>query len=176
MHLITLISLAQQHIHRSNPPVISEIQRHDTVSCWCYRLSWWRQQIGKFSACLVLCDWNPPLDSPHKGQWRGAVVFSLICAWTNGWKNSRDNGNLRRHRDHYDVIVMNWFVTVGYFRYRWWRHGWRRSCSWVLSFSGNTCNNCVLYLGRPFDELYFPAHHPFINNLRTTFTFDVVLL
>ena len=24
-----------------------------------------------------------PLDSPHKGQWRGALMLSLICAWTN---------------------------------------------------------------------------------------------
>ena len=25
--------------------------------------------------------WIPP----YKGQWRGALMFSLICAWTNGW-------------------------------------------------------------------------------------------
>ena len=44
--------------------------------------------------------------SPHKGQWRGTLMFSLICAWTNDWANSRDAGDLRRHRAHYDVIVM----------------------------------------------------------------------
>ena len=49
-----------------------------------------------------------PVDSPHKGQWRGALIFSLIYAWTNGWANNRDAGDLRRHRAHYDVIVMNW--------------------------------------------------------------------
>ena len=47
-----------------------------------------------------------PLNSPHKGQWRGALVFSLIFAWINGWVNNRDAGDLRRHRAHYDVIVM----------------------------------------------------------------------
>ena len=26
---------------------------------------------------------------PHKGQWRGVLVFSLICVWTNGWVNNR---------------------------------------------------------------------------------------
>ena len=31
-----------------------------------------------------------PVDSPHKGQWRGALMFCLICAWTNGWANNRD--------------------------------------------------------------------------------------
>ena len=25
------------------------------------------------------------VDSPHKGQWRKALIFSLICAWTNEW-------------------------------------------------------------------------------------------
>ena len=47
-----------------------------------------------------------PVDSPHKGQWCGALMFSLICAWTNGWANNRDAGDLRCHRAHYDVPVM----------------------------------------------------------------------
>ena len=47
-----------------------------------------------------------PVNSPHKGQWRGALMFSLICAWINRWVNNREAGNLRRHQAHYDVIVM----------------------------------------------------------------------
>ena len=47
-----------------------------------------------------------PFDSPHKDQWRGALMFSLICAWTNGWANNRDASDLRRHRTHYDVTLM----------------------------------------------------------------------
>ena len=31
----------------------------------------------------------------HKEQWRGASMFSLICAWTNCWSNNRDTGDLR---------------------------------------------------------------------------------
>ena len=42
----------------------------------------------------------------HKGQWRGALKFSLICAWINGWVNNREAGDSRRHRAHYDVTVM----------------------------------------------------------------------
>ena len=42
----------------------------------------------------------------HIGQWRGALIFSLLCAWTNGWANNRDAGDLRRHRAYYDVTVM----------------------------------------------------------------------
>ena len=47
-----------------------------------------------------------PVNSPHKGQWRGALMFSLICAWINGWVNNGEAADLRRHRTHYDVIVM----------------------------------------------------------------------
>ena len=47
-----------------------------------------------------------PVNSPHKGQWRGALMFSFICTWTNSWVNNREASDLNRHRDHYDVIVM----------------------------------------------------------------------
>ena len=62
-----------------------------------------------FSASLVFCEGNPALTGgfPHKGQWRGASMFSLICAWRNGLANNRDSGNLRRYHAHYDVKVMH---------------------------------------------------------------------
>ena len=47
-----------------------------------------------------------PVNSLHKGQWRGALMFSLICTRINGWVNNGEAGDLRRHRAHYDVIVM----------------------------------------------------------------------
>ena len=47
-----------------------------------------------------------PVNSPHKAQWRGAVMFSSICARINGWVNNGEAGDLRRHPVHYDVIVM----------------------------------------------------------------------
>ena len=47
-----------------------------------------------------------PVNSPHKDQWSGALMFSLICAWINGWVNSREAGDLRRHRAHYDVTII----------------------------------------------------------------------
>ena len=49
-----------------------------------------------------------PVNSPHIGQWPGALMFSLICVWINDWVNSRETGDLRRYRVHYDVIVMWW--------------------------------------------------------------------
>ena len=42
----------------------------------------------------------------HKGQWRGALMFSLICVWINDWVNNGEAGDLRRHRDHCGVIVI----------------------------------------------------------------------
>ena len=42
----------------------------------------------------------------HKSQWRGALIFSLICFWINAWVNNREADDLRRHCPHYDVIVM----------------------------------------------------------------------
>ena len=52
------------------------------------------------------------VNSPHKGQWRGALMYSLIWAWTNSWVNSRDRGDLRCYRAHYDVIIMVFVRTV----------------------------------------------------------------
>ena len=47
-----------------------------------------------------------PVNSPYKGQWRGALMFPLICVWINDWVNNCEAGDLRRYRDHYDVTVM----------------------------------------------------------------------
>ena len=33
-----------------------------------------------------------PVNSPHKGQWHGALMFSLICDWINGWVNDHEAG------------------------------------------------------------------------------------
>ena len=83
--------------------------------------SWWRHQMKAFPRyCPFMRGIHrSPVNSPHKGQWRGALMFSLICVWINGWENNREAGDLRRHRTHYDVIVM-WVrpdicATIGFF-------------------------------------------------------------
>ena len=60
-----------------------------------------------FSALLAICAGNSPVpgEIPHKGQWRGALMFSLICVWINGKVNIHEAGDLRRYRAHYDVTV-----------------------------------------------------------------------
>ena len=83
------------------------------------QITWWRHQMETFSALLAICAGNSPVpgefpsqrpvgpvNSNDKGQWRGALMFSLICAWINGWVNNRKAGDWRHTRAHYDVIVM----------------------------------------------------------------------
>ena len=58
-----------------------------------------------------------PVNSPHKGQWRGALMFCLIWAWINRWVNNCEAGELRCHLAHYEVIVMG--ALEAYFRQHW---------------------------------------------------------
>ena len=70
---------------------------HDDVIKWKHFPRYWP---------FVRWTHRSPVNSPGKGQWRGALLFSLIRAWTNSWVNNRDAGDLRRHRTHCDVGVM----------------------------------------------------------------------
>ena len=72
---------------------------HDDVIKWGYFQRYWPFVRGIHRS---------PVNSPHEGQWRGALMFSLICVCINGWVNNREAGDLRRHRADYDVIVMIW--------------------------------------------------------------------
>ena len=47
-----------------------------------------------------------PVNTPQKGQWRGALMFPLICTPINDWAINREAGDLSRHRAHYEVTVM----------------------------------------------------------------------
>ena len=76
-----------------------------------------------FSAILALCAEKSPVtgEFPSQSQWRGALMFSLSCAWINGWVNNSEAGDLRRHRVfmfkvfHEDVPnVFDNFFTYNY--------------------------------------------------------------
>ena len=79
------------------------------MATWHHCNAWWRHKMEIFPRYLrfVRGIHRSPVNSPHKGMWRGALTFSLICAWINGWVNNCEAGDLRRHRGHYDVIVMD---------------------------------------------------------------------
>ena len=78
------------------------VTTHDDVIKWKHFPRYWTFVRG-------IHRW--PVNSPNKGQWRRALIFSLICAWMNGWVNNREAGDLRRHLTHYDVIVM-WDMPI----------------------------------------------------------------
>ena len=70
---------------------------HDDVIKWKHFPRYW-PFVGGIHRSLV--------NSPDKGQWRRALMFSLICVWIKGWVNNHEAGDLRRYRTHYDVTVM----------------------------------------------------------------------
>ena len=74
-----------------------EIYPHDDVIKWKYFPCYWPFVRGIHRSTV---------NSPHKGQWHGALTFPLTCAWINGWVNNWEAGDLGRHRAHYEVTVM----------------------------------------------------------------------
>ena len=76
---------------------MSRLCKHDDVMKWKHFPRFWLFVRGIHRSLV---------NSPHKGQWRGALMFSLIYAWINVWANHRDAGDLRRYPTHYDVTVM----------------------------------------------------------------------
>ena len=85
-----------------------EVSRnHDDVIKWKYFPRYWPFARGIHRS---------PVNSPHKGQWHGALMFSLICASINRWVNNGEVGDLRCHPAHYDVNVMwckYYFILTG---------------------------------------------------------------
>ena len=70
---------------------------HDDVIKWKHFPRYWH---------FVLEINRSPVNPPDKGQRRGALMFSLVFAWINGWVSNREAGDLRRHGAHYDAIIM----------------------------------------------------------------------
>ena len=106
---VVWIELYQQEI--VNDCMAWSIQKtvHDDVIKWKHFPCYWPFVWGIHRSSV---------NSPHKGQWRGALMFSLICARINGWVNNRDVVDLWRYRAHYDVIVMvlinvcHWYLSI----------------------------------------------------------------
>ena len=81
------------------------------VFVWLPQCQWWHDDVIKWKHfprnwLFVRGIHRSTVNSQHKGQWRGALMFSLICVWINRWVNNREAGDLRWYRAHYDVIVM----------------------------------------------------------------------
>ena len=139
---------------------------HDGVIKWKYFPRYWSFVRGIHRS---------PVNSPHKGQWRGALMFSLI--WTGGWANNRDAGDLRRHCSHYDVTVMHVcvFRPLDFLDYenRW---------TFVAAFGAMASAIITLFLGIDVSSTigstdvnktvttYFSSKFPFFFNLSRSYT------
>ena len=96
--------------------ILIEISKLEFISCGNYAfgsLNCWRVlHLTNKKRDVIKCKHFPrywpfvrgihrsPVNSPHKGHWRGALMFSLICVWINGWVNNGEAGDLRRYRAH----------------------------------------------------------------------------
>ena len=91
----------QNHGTRCSPNsailILTKFVDHDDVIKWKHFPRYWPFVRGIHRS---------QVNSPHKGQWRWALIFYLLCAWINAWVNNRETGDLRRHHAHYDVTVM----------------------------------------------------------------------
>ena len=68
------------------PAVLCVQNNHDDVIKWKNFTCYWPFVRG--------IHWSP-VNSPHKGQWSRALMFSLICAWMNAWVNNCEGGDFR---------------------------------------------------------------------------------
>ena len=120
---IILMLCAKSHKHTiRDMKFMHEIIRTVLVSCNCcgFPEIFYIQSLMILHGDVIKCKYFPrcrpivrgihqwPMDSSHKGQWRGFYMFSLICARTNVWANKGDVGHLRRDCVHYDVTGMTW--------------------------------------------------------------------
>ena len=80
-----------------------------------------------------LCgEFTGPVNSPHKGPVTRSFEF-FIWTLTNDRANNRDAGDLRRHRAHYDVIVM---LVASW-------HAWKRFPHYWLFLGEPTANRRI---------------------------------
>ena len=116
-----------------------------------YWPAWWLNWMEIFSVQLALSAGNSPalVNSPHKGQWRWALMLSLICVCINGWVNNREAGDLRPRCGHYDVNVMCMAQSI-------YRPAWLGALShndlWLCKVSANerSCHMSLLFSSRHY--------------------------
>ena len=127
---------------------------HDDVIKWKHLPRYWSLVRGIHRSLVKV-------NSPHKGQWRGDLMFYLIWAWINGWANNREAGDLRRHRAHYDVIVMRVRFSRGatYLTCLAWKGVCFKQCKTVFELNLTTFLLCISLLDAgvfSLSHFYFP--------------------
>ena len=134
--MLTIVLCCQKHAGR---------QKHDDVIKWKIFPHYWPFVRGIHRSSV---------NSPHKGQWRGALMFSLICARLNSWVHNRYGGDLKRYQIHYDVIVMHNRLEPG-----------NHQCDRCL---GSHWRSYLLF-PRPHDDVikwkHFTRYWPFVRKI-----------
>ena len=97
--VITLMTVINSRPPETPTNGIVSNKNHDDVIKWKHFFPRYWPCVRGIHRSLV--------NSLHKGQWRGTLMFFLICAWINSWVNNREAGDLRRNRAHYGVTVMS---------------------------------------------------------------------
>ena len=111
------------------------IGTHDDVIKWKHFPRYWSFVRGIHRS---------PVNSSHKGQRRGALMFSLICAWINAWVHNFEAGGLRRHRANNDVIVKEYTRRQNFFCYEF---SWNNKSDHILlCISGQSMSPRMLYI------------------------------
>ena len=147
-------------------------RKHDDVIKWKHFLHYWPFVRGVHRSTV---------ESPHYGQWLGALIFSLICAWTKARGNSWDVSDLRRHRDHCDVTLMlekailvfrcckKWLhpCIPAYMMKPWWRHQMETFSALLAICAGNSPVPGEFPTQRPVTrnfDVFFDLRNSWVNN------------
>ena len=91
--LLLQITASKEFLEMGTFEIIEKLHRIYTVS-----LLWWHHQMRYWPFVQGIHRW--PVNSPHKSQWCRTLMFSLICAWTQGWVSNGDASDLRCHYAH----------------------------------------------------------------------------
>ena len=86
-HSFDVPVMLHPHIHilqGCSALVLGKIYEHDDIIKW--------KPYPRHSP-FVWGNRRSPVNSPHKGQWRGALMFSVIYAWINDWVNNGEAGD-----------------------------------------------------------------------------------
>ena len=122
------------------------------------RLTWWRHQMETFSSLLALCAGNSPVivEVPAQRPVTLSSMLSLICVWINDWVNNHEACDLRRHRAHYDVIVMKSPAT---WHTQYCNHNNSYACNWFNFLSRQTTKTMLCITGPLWGEKLLTDFH-----------------
>ena len=112
---INYLKMSERHaIEKIRHVPFDRIWHITSLSCIPHQtcvVTWWRHEMGTFSALLAICAGNSPVTA---GQLRGALMFSLICVWINGWWSWQFNVVIKIQDSFYDCAGILLLITDTY--------------------------------------------------------------